>query len=898
VNSFQELNFYSNVGVPFNDDRSYTISFSANTTTNNQVDIFENETHYVTPGINIVSVRSTPRDIIYSINVANATGATVTWTNPLPQGLVANTGGAGIFRVYGVNGPNVWNQIKAPLITMPGNFANIWTYTSTITYPNTANVTLSNTYSWTTNVNVVALSQLPVTTTQYWYPLVANAKISNTPQITALTYPGFVTENYTLTISPNVANIGNLSTTGVYGGTSTFYSDTGNLILTGNILAVNSRLGNLYYQPGQDPVWTANYALSNPASAYTSYCSQEIKSPTSTFSLTTPGDNYFSTNQVDTVQNAPAIVDPGTSGINTGNIILTITPNIVVGVANLSTTGNAGTTSTFNNTFKTIILEGNVSGINSHLANITYWPTDEYEDTFHLSYDLNPNGIFKSNVDQKNISITARHLTVPSGFVWDTNTIEYVTTAPQIRNTGITANYTMVIGSTTSNTISTMSTVGSGSSTFNGATEELTIVGNITQVNQHLANITLLPATDLANVDFNLKYTLTVPDGNVAIREQLASFGDYSVITSNLNISRSFITNTADQTIFANSTPQIVETIFPTPTYTIQLESIMGYFGNIGANTMSNVYTLSGSKETINSLWGNIKFYPKRDFLNGFPITVRQYRSATPGTNLQFERTVDLVGTPRTEPVVGAGTYAYTTTGNVSITPTYEQANYLTCRVLTVGKGGSSSSTAITGGGGGGGVADFTIGPGSNTTSVLWMKPAYITVNGTRAGTSGLGDTSWFEQIGSVLIYAGQGGSSTNGSSGGGSYSVPGKSGQGALVRKDENGIPGWTGYLNAVPGTAGFNLETIDGAETGFINGLYRWPATGSGGSGARGLPRGELGGNGLSIAGVGNLGFGGGGRWNGQPGAPGGGYGGGNGGGTVNTETGGAVFLIFYKD
>ena len=184
MNSFQELNFYSNTGVPFTDDRAYSISFSGNVISNNQVDLFENETHYVvTPGIDIAFVQSTPRDIIYSVNIANAPGATVTWVTPLPDGIVANTNGSGVFSAYGVNGKNVWDQIKIPLITMPQNFANIWTYTSTITYPNTANVTLSNTYSWTTNVNVTALSQLPISTTGYYYPLVESSLIPNTPQI-------------------------------------------------------------------------------------------------------------------------------------------------------------------------------------------------------------------------------------------------------------------------------------------------------------------------------------------------------------------------------------------------------------------------------------------------------------------------------------------------------------------------------------------------------------------------------------------------------------------------------------------------------------------------------------------------------------------------------------------
>ena len=696
--------------------------------------------------------------------------------------------------------------------------------------------------------------------------------------------------------------MGNLSTTGSYGGTSVFDANTGSLTLTGNLTAINSRLQNITYVPSEDPVWTANYALNNPASLYTSYCSQDIKSPTSTFGLTSPSSYFYPNSSGNVILNTSQIIDPATSGINTGNIRLTLTPNSIIGIANLSTTGTSGAISTFDGNLKILTLIGNVSGINSHLQNIVYWPTNNYDQTWTATYNLNPTGIFSNVKAQNIISISGIYLTPTSGFTWDTNTIEYITNAPAIVDTGITANYTMKISSTTSNAISTLSTSGSGSSTFNNSTKELTIVGNITQVNQHLANVTLLPFTD-RDSNFNLRYILTVPNGNVAVREQLASFGNYNIITSNLNESRLFVTNTADQTIFASDVPQITEVVLPTPTYTIELESNMGYFGNVGANVMANTYSLSGTKETINSLWSAIKFYPKLDYQSGYPITVKQYRNG----DLQFTKSVDLIGTLRTEAIEGSGTYVYNTIGNVSFTPTYEQKNYLTCRITAIGNGGripTYSGYTCPSGAGGGGIARYAIGPGSGSGINFWMKPAYIDIDGTefhQPATAGDSNSryNYFTMPTDLRLWVGDGGDARMVTPPAIKNTYGGPNGYGTVQ------IPHPTSHWTAVgvPNTADkFTNSYLQPAFPGYL----KWnisPYNGWAGAGAASTNVDNIAGAGYTFDGIGVCGKAGTGRQTTVEGGtvngvPGGGYGGGAGGYVVNSETLGAIILEFYKD
>lgn len=601
MNSFQELNFYSNVGVPFGDDRDYVITFSANTATNSNISVNEGNVFAVVPGIEITSVVSTPRDIIYTVNVASLSGAVVTWTDPLPEGLTANTGGTGIYRVYGVNGPNVWNQVRTPNITMPRDFNGAWTYTSSITYPNTANVTLSNTISWTNSVTVTGVGELT-------FSEVSSGVTYDQYQTTVVDPYVIVTDNepdgiYTLIISANGTNAIDTITSSGTGG-NVVYNDTNRTYtITGYRDQVNDHLSSLVFRPEFEYTsdFSMYYTLKNPDGVQTDQIQQQFYIGNQYPVLSTPANVTYTQDTAFTISSYAALGnDSAWSPVPTYTI--TVTPSTTAAINTMTTSGSGGTAS-FNGSSKVLTVSGTRLQINSHLSTLNITPAAYYNQNYTLTYLVtSPGGTpVVQNINIGTVSVT---LTSPDDVPYDEDvTVNLVDTADiVISNYGIAAvtlPFTMNIKPAVSNSISSISSSGSLGATksLNATSKIYTIQGNLAQISSELANVSITPGTDYAT-NFDLYYTLNNVSGNVnANVSQSWLIGGTNVETINVSDNRYYVKNRGGY-LFPNTVPAVYETIAGTPEYTVSLT--LG--SNIGTILSSNDTLLVGNTTTYSNV--------------------------------------------------------------------------------------------------------------------------------------------------------------------------------------------------------------------------------------------------------------------------------------------------------
>ncbi len=95
----------------------------------------------------------------------------------------------------------------------------------------------------------------------------------------------------------------------------------------------------------------------------------------------------------------PQILDVENDG--SGTYSITLTPNPIAAVDILSSTGTGGTSS-FNGSTKVLTISGNRGQVNSHLANVTLTPANDYTNNFLINYSLtNPISNLVSDVVQE-----------------------------------------------------------------------------------------------------------------------------------------------------------------------------------------------------------------------------------------------------------------------------------------------------------------------------------------------------------------------------------------------------------------------------------------------------------------------------------------------------------------
>ena len=268
MNSFQELNTYANVGVAFQDDAPYSISFSGSPA-NYSISVTEGNTHQANANVNIVSLTSA-NNVSYTINLSTAPNVSVVWPTPLPSRCTSTTAN-NVYTISNISGPQAWTAIKNPTIRQTRDFANNYSYTSTLTYPNVANVAQSNTFSWTTTVTMSNLAEISTPST-FVYDEDRILGIGGYPQITDAETDG----TYTLTITPNVTAAVELISSNIYVSNTFFNNSTKEFVITGSRNQVNQHLGNLTLRPGIDYAQTFGftYQLRNPVSNLISVVTQ------------------------------------------------------------------------------------------------------------------------------------------------------------------------------------------------------------------------------------------------------------------------------------------------------------------------------------------------------------------------------------------------------------------------------------------------------------------------------------------------------------------------------------------------------------------------------------------------------------------------------------------------
>lgn len=422
--------------------------------------------------------------------------------------------------------------------------------------------------------------------------------------------------------------------------------------------------------------------------------------------LSATNDFYYAANVSQLVGGVPQIFDLSIASFNANTYTLNLTYSAGT-VANLYTTSNLGGTSTWSNANSRMTITGTITAINDRLNHLYYTPTAGLEDSFLFNYSLyNPVADFYSNISQPVRSNASLYVTRTSPGYYNYDAATYLVYPIQIIDTTTagTPTYTMTI-SGTSGSVGSISTAGSGgTSSFNNSNKTLTISGTKTQVNSHLANVTLYPTANLVS-SFNLNYGLTISSGVAVNKTQTMYVTNINSGYANVAVSRSFISNTGDQLIFANTTPVITENLGPTAQYTVYLTSTAGQFG-LSLDTIASNFSYTDSVSGLNQKLSQIKFYPYKDVVGTQLFNMLIQRN---GVNL-VSQDIALLGTARTTPIPGAGTYIFTQNG--TITTTWEQTQYLNTRILVVGGGGTGYGTpgygTACGGGGGAQVLDIT----------------------------------------------------------------------------------------------------------------------------------------------------------------------------------------------
>lgn len=358
MNSLSDLNNFSSQGTPYQDDRSFHIEFSAASATNQSVSISEGDSHAAEVGIDITALYATSNNVSYSINVSSAHG-TVEWPSPLPYGITTSNVGY-VHTAHNITGKSIWNLIKNANIHMERDFANNWSYTSTITYT-------GGSKSWTTNVTVADLSEI-TSTTSFTFDQAVPVLLTGTPQIVDAEDDGIFTMNVA---ANSTAVITSLSSTGV-GGTSTFNGSTKVLTISGYRDEVNSHLGNITFSPSE--AWRSNvsinYTLTNPTNSITTTISQPgiIANLIPYMSNLGVGRSY--------TQNHAAKLFTSSIPQITSNAGPTFRVDLTISsdIGRISSNGDFRNWSDFNTNTLTYSYSGTKDAVNAEMANVYFIP--------------------------------------------------------------------------------------------------------------------------------------------------------------------------------------------------------------------------------------------------------------------------------------------------------------------------------------------------------------------------------------------------------------------------------------------------------------------------------------------------------------------------------------------
>jgi hypothetical protein len=254
---------------------------------------------------------------------------------------------------------------------------------------------------------------------------------------------------------------------------------------------------------------------------------------------------------------------------------------------------------------------------NSFVGTFTYTVTIDY-------YDAN-----LGNQDQEyTVAVSVldvTFLTTPLEFVYAPNETKKILNTPQIASyldaTYPSATWTITATVSQATSIDTFSSSSTGGTfTFNSGTKGFTIAGTRTQVNNHLANISI--DSNANEIDFVIYYVLS--NSVDAITDSRTQ------VLTNRNIQ--YFSNPTDYTQFytedtlgaVNGHPLITDNtysgsgnytveIYPSATADVYLLASTGVGGTTSFNNSTKVLTIVGTKAQVNSHLPNITMQPESD---------------------------------------------------------------------------------------------------------------------------------------------------------------------------------------------------------------------------------------------------------------------------------------------
>lgn len=254
-----------------------------------------------------------------------------------------------------------------------------------------------------------------------------------------------------------------------------------------------------------------------------------------------------------------------------------------------------------------------------------------------------------SNIRTWTTSVSVQDLpeiSVPTNHTYDEDITAAITGYPQVldsENDG-TGTYTLIITPSDVAAVDTITTAGTGgTAAFNNSTKALTITGNRTQVNSHLASMTLNPGNDYTD-NFTLTYQLTNPvSALVSTRVQDILIGITNEEIDNMSLTR-FYKIDRDGLLFSENTPTITEA--GTYTISLQLASNIGFISTSSTGTGWTAGTLTwsftGTNTQCNTQFQNLKFWPNKSA----SATVETTYTQVEGGVTQVIQAFDLVAIP------------------------------------------------------------------------------------------------------------------------------------------------------------------------------------------------------------------------------------------------------------
>jgi hypothetical protein len=445
---------------------------------------------------------------------------------------------------------------------------------------------------------------------------------------------------------------------------------------------------------------------------------------------------------------------------------VTITSNTVAAFGNLRSTGALGGTSTWYPGNLTLRLSGNRGQVNSHLGNVTYWSTTTKLAPWYMDYTVTvPVTLKVSTVSQRFARNTASAFSDPVYAYYYPNIFNYVTTAPVLSDVtpGGTGDefYTVTIQPTPLTAVANLATMANagGTSVYNTTSKNLTLTGNVNQINTFTSNIRLLPTTG-STAEFTMTYQVYTLDGDILTRNQsfyanttagniTSNTGNIPApytanISSNILLPRNYTSNSVNY-LFEGNCPVWTGNVSGTNTYTFTVSSPVGFFTN-GVFPTKTVGTTSrfyqaGDVYTFSELRSNVapflNYYlgaagapaPKGD--GAYAAYLRFWHTKNNSENsyvdfkyykhsiLQVSQQIPLLGTPLGNVIAGAGsTVVDYNTSQAGIDtlggrylrnlaseqfdePGISNVLYLKANIALIGSGGAGGGGSSVPGGGG-----------------------------------------------------------------------------------------------------------------------------------------------------------------------------------------------------